>query len=125
MDQDLAAFYDRLLAVLRRPTARKGRWQLLECVPAWEGNGSSDDFVAFAWEGPGGERLVVAVNQAPTQGQCFVRLPFGDLARRQWRLQDQLGPASYERDGDDLLARGLYLDAPPWQASVFCLDPGP
>jgi hypothetical protein len=113
VDVELAAFYDRLLAVLRRPAVRNGRWQLLECVPAWEGNGSWDGFVAFAWEGPGGERLLVAVNHAPGQGQCFVRLPFTELAHLQWKLQDQLTSASYVRDGDDLLARGLYLDGPP------------
>ena len=35
---ELRQFYDRLLAVLRRPVVRDGRWQLLECVPAWDGN---------------------------------------------------------------------------------------
>ena len=35
-------FYERLLDVLRRPAVRHGQWQLLECVPAWDGNGSSD-----------------------------------------------------------------------------------
>src|SRR5205814_981843 len=34
-DQDLGKFYNRLLAVLRQPALRNGRWQLLECVPAW------------------------------------------------------------------------------------------
>ena len=33
-----------------------------------------------------------------------------------------LGDATYDRDGNDLQARGLYLDMPPWQASVFALD---
>src|SRR5205823_4974166 len=47
---DLAKFYDRLLAVLRLPAVREGKWQLLECVPAWEGNGTWDGFLAFAWE---------------------------------------------------------------------------
>ena len=31
---------------------------------------------------------------------------------------------TYERDGDDLQARGLFLDEPPWQALVFSLTPG-
>jgi hypothetical protein len=122
-DPELAAFYDRLLAVLRRPIARDGRWQLLECVPAWDGNGSSDGFVAFAWEGAGRERLLVAVNQSPHRGQCLVRLPFPDLAGRPWRLRDELGSASYDRDGDELRARGLYMDEPAWQASAFSLQP--
>ncbi|HXK11350.1 MAG TPA: alpha-amylase family glycosyl hydrolase [Vicinamibacteria bacterium] len=123
LDRDLAGFYDRLLAVLRQPVVRDGRWQLLECAPAWEGNGSWDGFVAFAWDGRDGGRLVVAVNLAPRQGQCYVRLPFQDLAGRQWRLEDQVGSAAYDRGGHDLEARGLYLDEPPWQASVFSLKP--
>jgi len=30
----------------------------------------------------------------------------------------------YERDGGDLQSRGLYLDVPAWQASVFALSGG-
>ena len=124
VNAELAAFYDRLLAVLRRPVVRDGHWQLLECAPVWEGNPSSDGFVAFAWEGPGGERLLVAVNQAPQQGQCFVRLPFADLASRSWRLRDELGTAVYDRDGSELQSRGLYLDEPAWHAAAFGVTPG-
>jgi hypothetical protein len=91
-------------------------------VPAWDGNGSSDDFVASAWEGAGGERLIVVVNHAPHPSQCFVRLPFADLGGRQWRLRDGLGEAVYERDGGDLEARGLYVAADAWQASAFALE---
>jgi len=68
---------------------------------------------------------VVAVNQAPERGQCFLRLPFTDLAGRSWRLQDQVGSAPYEREGDDLQARGLYLDEPAWHPCVFSLKPMP
>ena len=122
VDAELQAFYDRLLAVMRQPTVRDGRWQLVECVPAWEGNWTADCFVAFAGCGPCGEWLLAAVNYAPNQSQCYVRLPFTDLACGQWRLQDQLGTAAYDREGDDLHGSGLYLDAAPWQASVFSLQ---
>ena len=110
---------DRLLAVLREPVVRDGKWQLLECVPAWEGNWTSDCFVAFAWQGPEGEQLLVAVNYAPHQSQCRVRLPLADLAGSQWRLRDQLGSATYDRDGNELQAGGLFLDVPAWQAHAF------
>jgi len=33
-----------------------------------------------------------------------------------------IGHASYQRDGSDLQARGLYLDEPPWQARVLSLS---
>ena len=117
----LQQFYDRLLGVLRQPVVRDGDWQLLECVPAWDGNWTSDSFVAFAWHGANGKRLVVAVNYSPQQSQCYLRLPFTDLANKQWVLQDMLGTARYERDGNDLQSRGLYLDVPPWQYHVFTM----
>ena len=44
------------------------------------------------------------------------------VAGRAWRLTDQLGADTYDRDGDDLAARGLYLDARPWQASAFSVS---
>jgi glycosidase len=122
VDGELKRFYERLLAVLRQPVVREGRWQLLECIPAWPGNSTADCVVAFAWEGKGGERLLVTVNYAANQSQCYVRLPFTDLGDRQWRLQDQLGSATYDRDGNDLRSRGLYLDVPPWDVAAFALS---
>jgi len=122
VDARLAKFYERLLTVLRRPALRDGRWQLLECAPAWHGNWTADCFLAFAWQGSGDDRLLVVVNYAPNHSQCYVALPLPDLGDYQWRLQDLLRDASYERDGHDLQARGLYLDMSPWQACVYALQ---
>jgi len=119
-DQGLRQFYDRLLAALKLPAVRDGRWQLLECRPAWDGNWTSDNFIAYAWQGPDATRVVVVVNYSATQSQCYVALPF-DLAGAEWRLADQIDGAVYDRDGGDLQNRGLYVDATPWQASVFVL----
>jgi hypothetical protein len=119
VDARLREFYERLLAVLRAPVVRDGQWQLVECVPAWEGNWTSDCLVAFAWQGPGGDRLLVAVNYAANQSQCYLRLPFTDLAGGQWRLKDQMSSAIYDRDGNDLQSNGLFLDMSPWQTAVF------
>ena len=121
VNQLLEQFYDRLLAVLRRPEVRDGRWQLLDCTPAWEGNWTWDCFVAFAWQGSHGERLVVAVNYSPNQSQCYVRMPFSDLGDSQWRLENLIGDEVYDRGGTDLTSRGLYLDVPAWKAPVFAM----
>ncbi|MCE9608226.1 MAG: alpha-amylase [Planctomycetia bacterium] len=117
-----AAFYDGLLKVLQLPTLRNGRWELLECTPGWDGNWTNDCFIAFGWEGAGGERILVIVNYASNRSQCHVRLPYADLAGKKWLLQDQLSPAGYEWNGDDLQRSGLFVDHAPWQASVFCLS---
>jgi Alpha amylase, catalytic domain len=119
VNRPISQFYDRLLHILRLPVARSGRWQLLECAPAWEGNGSADAFIAYAWQNSGSSRLLVAVNYAAHPSQVYVRLPFADLGTGQWRLRDLLGDAEFQRDGADLQSRGLYLDVPAWQYHVF------
>jgi hypothetical protein len=118
-DEALRSFYDRLLSVVRRLGFTNGRWQLADCVPAWDGNGTWDGFLASTWQGPGAQRAVVAVNYAPSQGQCYVRLPFGGLSGRSVRLSDLMGPATYDRAGDALNSQGLYLDLPAWGYHVF------
>lgn len=118
-DEPLLAFYERLLVVLRRPEARLGRWRLLDCRPAWETNPTWDRFIVFCREGPDGRRLLIAVNYGPTGGQCTIVLPLDGLNGQTHVFQDLMGPNRYERDGDDLAARGLYLDMPEWGYHVF------
>ena len=67
-------------------------------------------------------RLLAAVNYAPNQSQFYVRLPFPDLNGSQWRLQDQMGTATYNRVGKDLRSHGLYVDTAPWGYHVFSLQ---
>ena len=121
VDRTLQGFYDRLLGILRQRVVRDGQWQLLECTPAWDGNWTSDCFLVFMWHNPASERLLVAVNYAPNQSQCYVRLPLGEGDGGAWQLRDQIDDSVYDRDGGELRSRGLYLDAAPWQASAFAL----
>jgi glycosidase len=49
-DATVVALYERLLAVLRRPEVRGGRWRLLEAQPARPEDGTWNNLVAFCWE---------------------------------------------------------------------------
>lgn len=122
VDLDLESFYKRLLVCMRRPEVRQGAWRLLERRPAWEGNPTWTDFIAFSWE-DAGRRLLVAVNYGRTQGQSYVQLPWSDLGRVV--LRDLVTPTvKYQRDGSDLTRRGLYLDMPAWGHHVFEVTAG-
>jgi Alpha amylase, catalytic domain len=118
-DVTVQQFYARLLAVLRRPAVRDGRWSLLDCGQAWGGNPTWDDFLAWSWQAPDGARLLSAVNYSGHRSQCYVRLPFPELAGRRVRLEDLMGEDSYDRDGSEIASRGLYLDLPAWGRHVF------
>ncbi|MFM0252398.1 alpha-amylase family glycosyl hydrolase [Paraburkholderia sediminicola] len=119
VDTRLQGFYENLMAALRQPVFRDGAWSLLECQPAWEGNWTSDCFIAWCWQRDDGERRLAVVNYAGNQSQCYVRLPFPDVAGLSVRMKDIMGPVSFDRDGNDLISRGLYLDLPPWSYQVF------
>jgi hypothetical protein len=100
---------------------REGQWQLLESLPAWDGNSSSSSFVNFGWLGANEEMLLVVVNYSAYYSQCYLPLPFENMPDSHWRLQDQLGEAIYDRAGNALVSEGLYLDVPPWQTHIFSL----
>jgi hypothetical protein len=119
VDRELESFYARLLACVRRAETREGDWRLLACEPAWDGNPTWDRFIAFSWETPG-RRLLVAVNYGATHAQCYVRLPWADVAGRAVVFHDLMAPSiEYGRDGTDVSRRGLYLDLPPWGYHIF------
>lgn len=119
LDQDLAEFYQNLLYSLARPEVQNGHWRLLECRPAWEGNPTWEQFIASVWEGESSKRLLAVVNYASHAGQCYVPLPFLDMQGKSYILRDMLSVHCYERHGDDMTRRGLYLDMPAWGYHVF------
>jgi glycosidase len=122
VNTDLQKFYTSLLTLLRKLIFRNGNWSLMECQQAWNGNNTWDNFLAFAWEGIDGSRVLVCVNYSPDNGQCYVHLPFSEMADQQWQLQDLMSEVSYDRDGNDLLRRGLYLDLQAWHYHVFEME---
>jgi glycosidase len=121
-DDAVQQFYERLLGVLRDSAVRDGEWRLLECAPAWDGNWTSDCYVAWMWTGRTGERRLVAVNYARNQSQCYVRLPLPGGPGHALRFRDLMGSSSFDREKGDLEARGLYLDMAPWGYHVFELS---
>jgi hypothetical protein len=118
----LREFYSRLIGCIHRPVAQDGDWQLLNCAPAWDGNWTSDCFICFGWQRTGSAPLLVVVNFAANQSQCYVQVPFGDVSGQGVQLKDLMSSTVYQRNSDDLLSRGLYLDLAPWGYHVFELS---
>jgi hypothetical protein len=119
VNESLQGFYGQLLDVLKEDIFRNGQWQLLHPVAAWYGNGTWNNFIGYAWESGDGARKLVFVNYSSYASQCYVPIPFTDLSGKQWRLKDEMGDFLYDRDGNDLSSRGLYLDVAGWQYHVF------
>jgi hypothetical protein len=122
IDPELHSFYRNLLTCLQLPVLREGTWHLLNCTPAWDGNWSWNAFIAFTWEHPEGQRLLIIVNYALHASQCYVTLPYKDLSGKFYHLKDLMSSIVYDRAGDSLVS-GLYFDLPGWGYHVFDLQP--
>jgi hypothetical protein len=118
-DPAIQEFYNKLLPVIKGSVFRNGRWELLPCMPAWDGNESWDSFIVFTWEAAADRRALVCVNYSPRESQCYFRLPFPELAGQSIRLRDQLGSALYVRHSREFLERGIYLNLPAWGFHIF------
>jgi hypothetical protein len=118
----IAAFYAKLLAILKQTAFRNGAWLQIRPQAAWSGNGTSDCFVAYAWVGDADGRRLVVVNYAGNQAQCRLPLPFPEFHGKRVRLTDIMGTEVYDRDGSELVDPGLYIDHAPWRYNVFELQ---
>jgi hypothetical protein len=118
-DLALEKFYAEFISIIKKPIFRTGQWQLLTCVPPWEGNNSYNSFILFFWKNLDGGLALVCVNYAPHDSQCFVTLPFPELSGKSIRFQDLMSNALYDRDGNELLSKGLFLDMPAWTYHIF------
>ena len=118
-DGQLRAFYDRLLEAVNGDAFRRGTPVRLDPRATWEGDPSHAGFIAWLWVGPRRSLRLAVVNLGRATGRCFIPLGLPDFAGRTIIFEDLLGDARYERDGQDLLDRGLFLELPPDAYHLF------
>ena len=123
MNPTVAAFYEKLLHVVRRSAVGHGKARLLPPRRAWDDNHTADNFVLVQWQVRPLEFDLVVVNLAPHRSQCYAPLAVKNLADHNWQMRDLLGDEQHERYGDDLAKQGLYLDVPAFAAQIFRFEP--
>ena len=113
----LKAFYDKLLTAINAPIFRDGEWKLCE-RSGWPDNASFQNLVAWSWV-KDKDRCLIVVNLSDTAVQARVHVPWEEMRGATWRLFDALSYASYDRDGDEMLSLGLYVELGPWACQLF------
>ncbi|NJD57244.1 MAG: alpha-amylase [Nitrospirae bacterium] len=121
VDQDLAAFYQRLLKGIDHDVFRNGQWSLCE-RSGWPDNQSYLNILSWCWS-KDEERCLIIVNFSEGTVQAQVHVPWDELRGRTWRLADVLSGDTYDRSGDEMRDSGLYVDLGPWSFHFFSLNP--
>jgi alpha amylase-like protein len=117
IDKSLQAFYDRLLAAINAPIFRDGEWKLCE-RSGWPDNQTFQNLVAWSWI-KGDDRRLIVVNLSDGAVQARVYIPWDDVRGATWHLIDAVSDASYDRDGNEMAASGLYVELGPWSCCLF------
>jgi hypothetical protein len=118
VDEELRGFHDRLLPAAA--TVRRGEWR--QSDPAgWPDNDTYRALLAWSWTHEDVRHLIV-INYSDRPAQARVPLPWDDLRGREHRLTDLLTAQTYDRDGDELTERGLFVALEAWDCHVLSLS---
>jgi hypothetical protein len=123
VNPEITRLYQELFAALKTGAVGGGEGRLLRPRPAWADNHSAENFVLIQWQMRAPEFDLVVVNLSPQRSQCYAPLSAGELSKHDWILKDLFGEERYERFGNDLQTKGLYLDVPPYAAQLFHFQP--
>lgn len=115
--EDLRSFYRTLLTTIDRPVFREGHWRLCD-RSGWPDNASFQNLVTWYWL-KDHERYLVIVNLSDSPVQAQVQVPWADGGGSKLRLRDAFSGAIYERDADQMVSPGLYVELEPWSFHFF------
>jgi hypothetical protein len=117
VNEALQSFFGKLLAAINNPVFRDGQWKLCERT-GWPDNSSYQDLVAWSWVRDD-DRYLVVVNLSDDAVQARVQVQWEEVRGNTWRLIDTLTDATYDREGDEMLSPGLYVELAPWNCHIF------
>ena len=117
VDGRIKAFYQRMLQAIQTEAIRNGEWRL--CAQSgWPDNQSQENLLAWCWR-KNEERRIIVVNFSPGRSQGLVQVPWNELRGRKWRLKDVLSGQNFERNGNEMLHPGMYVDLEGWKVHFF------
>ena len=120
VDQGMVRFYDVLLGYSSEEPLSTGTWKPLDVRPAWEGNGSSDNLLAWLWFD--GETIkLVCINYSDTGSQGRIRIPPELIVGQPPVFRDALTKEVYIRSLDEVTGEGLYIELGPWKTHLLDL----
>lgn len=117
LNRELSDFYERLLSIISAPVFKKGEWSLQQTHPAWDGDNTCQNILAWAWKYESEKRLVL-VNYSDTLSTCRVT-PDVEGYSGQFKLVDLLNNQTYTRSVEEAHHPGIYIELKSYKSHIF------
>jgi glycosidase len=118
-NQEIEAFYRKLLREIRSPIYQTGEWRLFDTAPAKK-NGTHENLLSYGWRNGENNYRLIVVNLTDEQSQAHIDLDaWPGIEAHDWELHDELNGHTYYRQGQQMDGLGLYVDLPPHKAHIF------
>ncbi len=119
-DTDLLGFYYKLLKKVENDVFRNGCWRLCK-LSGWPDNCSFQNILAYCWQNDC-DRYLIIVNFSDHLSQAILKLQWEDLPGKNWFLYDVLSADPYERNGSEMMEKGLFVELKPWNCHFFKIE---
>lgn len=113
----MVEFYDKLLEITKSKVFKDGEWRLLKTLPAWDGNESYQNILAWLWEYKDEKRLVV-VNYSDWHSQCRIKLDVRGYAERV-ELIDLITGNKYNHNIEEVAHVGAFIELKAYKSHIL------
>jgi hypothetical protein len=119
-NKDLKLYYLQLLKILKFDARRKGKWSVCG-LSGWPDNQTFQNLLAWEWKSDH-ENLLIVINLGDQPAQAHVKSGFHYLPGRTYQLFDVISGELYRRDGDEMIAPGLYVVLKGWGVHALSIE---
>jgi glycosidase len=121
VDQEVAAYYEKLLKSCQAPAFRDGVWKPLEVRPSSRDNDSNRSLLCWSWD-DGQQLKLVVINYCDFKSYGRVRPPILLKNAETVTCYDDLTGATYHSKASEVNELGLYIELKPWQSQILDIN---
>ena len=119
-DKKINNYYEKLLQITKQEIFRKGKWQMLDCIPVSPNDYSNENLFIWEWSYNQIKKIVI-VNYSENTARCRIKLDISSNMKT-IDLFDELNNVTYSRQISEMREIGLYIELKSFKSHIFSIS---
>lgn len=117
VSDSIANFYTKLLSITKEEIFSKGKWKMIDPLPAADDNHSHENILTWEWR-MGEDVRVVVINYSDSTSQCRLKIQLNSMAN-DIKILDILNEIEYNRSINEIKTSGLFIELKSFHCHIF------